>query len=219
MGLVSTSQPRDQQVGRQIPGGIARLIRATISPLSRSVMARKRKIIVSIATSADGFIARPDGSVDWLDTVKGTYGMSAFYRSIDTILWGRKTYDVAIEFQKKGIPGSAFDPKVKNYLFTRTMQQSAVAKGVEIVNEPVKDFASHVRATPGKNIWMMGGGGVIASFLDEGQIDEFIICLVPVMIGEGIPLIAPGHRTLPLKLVACDKFADGVVRLHYSVKR
>jgi dihydrofolate reductase len=182
-------------------------------------MARKRKIIVSIATSVDGFIARPNGSVDWLDCVKGTYGMSAFYRSIDTILWGRKTYDVAIEFQKNGVPGSAFDPKMKNYLFTRTLLKTAISKGVEIVTVPVTAFAARLRATGGKDIWMMGGGGIIASFLDEGEIDEFSISMVPVMIGEGIPLIAPRHRTVPLKLIACNKFADGVVKLHYSVKR
>ena len=68
-------------------------------------MVRKRKIIVYIATSADGFIARADGSVDWLDRPrpKGNYGMGAFYKSIDTILWGRKTYETALDFQKKGV--------------------------------------------------------------------------------------------------------------------
>ena len=66
-------------------------------------MVRKRKIIVSMASSTDGYIARPDGSVDWLDrpSPKGHYGMEAFYKSIDTILWGRKTYEVALEFQRK----------------------------------------------------------------------------------------------------------------------
>ena len=83
-------------------------------------MVRKRKIIVYIATSADGFIARADGSVDWLDRPrpKDNYGMGIFYKSIDTILWGRKTCDVALDFQKKGVAGSAFDPRVKNYVFT-----------------------------------------------------------------------------------------------------
>ena len=65
---------------------------------------------------------------------------------------------------------------------------------------------------------MMGGAGIIASFLDEGEIDEFIIHVIPVLIGEGIPLIAPRHRTVRLKLIACTKFADGVVRLHYAVR-
>ena len=74
----------------------------------------KRKIIVRIAASADGFIARPDGSADWLDRprAKGNDGMSAFYKSIDTILWGRKTCDMALDFQKKGVSAAAFDTRV-----------------------------------------------------------------------------------------------------------
>ena len=64
---------------------------------------------------------------------------------------------------------------------------------------------------------MMGGLELIASFLDEGQIDEFMIHVIPKMIGEGIPLIAPRRRTVPLKLIACTKFPDGVVRLHYAL--
>jgi len=64
---------------------------------------------------------------------------------------------------------------------------------------------------------MMGGGGIISSFLDAGEIDEFIIHVIPVFIGEGIPLIAPRHRTVPLKLLSTKKFPDGVVRLHYKV--
>jgi dihydrofolate reductase len=182
-------------------------------------MARKRKIIVSIATSADGFIARPDGSVDWLDRPrpKDNYGMGAFYQSIDTILWGRKTCDMALEFQKKGVAGSAFDTNVKNYVFTRTLPLPSGPAGVEYVNEPVKAFAASLRAKPGKDIWIMGGAGIIASFLDESEIDEFIISMVPVLIGEGIALIAPRHRTVPLKLLACKEFPDGVVKLHYAV--
>jgi dihydrofolate reductase len=182
-------------------------------------MARKRKIIVSVAISADGFIARPDGAVDWLDRPdpKDGYGMVAFYRSIDTILWGRKTCDMALEFQRKGIPGSAFDPGLKNYVFTRTLPSSAAPKGVEFVNEPVRTFAARLRAEPGKNIWMMGGASIIASFLDEGAIDEFILNVIPTFIGEGIPLIAPRHRTVPLTLIASMPFPDSVVQLHYAV--
>jgi dihydrofolate reductase len=182
-------------------------------------MTRKRKIIVSVATSADGFLARLDGSVDWLDrpTPKGNYGMGAFYQSIDTILWGRKTFDMARGFQEKGIPGSAFDTSVKNYVFTHALPSSAPPKGVEFVNQPIKKFASRLRAKKGKDIWMMGGASLIASFLDEGEVDEFILSVVPVLIGEGIPLLAPRHRTVPLKLHASTKFADGLVKLHYSV--
>jgi dihydrofolate reductase len=184
-------------------------------------MLRKRKIIVQIATSADGFIARSDGSVDWLDrpSPKGHYGMGAFYKSIDTILWGRKTCDMALDFQKKGIPGSAFDTRVKNYVFTRGPLPSAAPAGVEFVNEPIKVFTKRLRRKKGKDIWMMGGAGIIAAFLDQGEIDEFMIAVIPTFIGEGIPLIAPARRTVPLRLVSSAKFSDGVVKLHYAVGR
>jgi dihydrofolate reductase len=179
-----------------------------------------RKIIVYIATSADGYIARPDGAVDWLDRprVKGDYGIAAFYRSIDTILWGRKTVDVALGFQQDGVEGSEFDLKVKNYVFSRRLPKKPIA-GLEFVKEPIRKFAKRLRATKGKDIWMMGGAGIIASFLDEGEIDEFIIHVIPTFIGEGIPLVSPRHRTVPLKLRSCRKFSDGVVRLHYAVLR
>jgi dihydrofolate reductase len=184
-------------------------------------MVRKRKIIVYIATSADGFIARLDGSVEWLDrpSPKGNYGMTAFYKLIDTILWGRKTCDMALEFQKKGVPGSAFDIRVKNYVFTRSPLPSPLPAGVEFVNKPIKLFTTRLREKKGKNIWMMGGGNIIASFLDAGEIDEFIIHVIPTFIGEGIPLIAPRCRTVPLKLISSTKFTDGVVRLHYAVRK
>ncbi len=182
-------------------------------------MVRKRKIIVYIATSADGFIARRDGSVDWLERPrpKGNYGMGTFLESIDAVLWGRKTCDMALDFQKKGVPGSAFDTRVKNYVFTRGPLPSTAPEGVEFVSEPIKAFATRLQKEKGKNIWMMGGAGIIASFLDEGEIDEFMIHVVPKFIGEGIPLIAPGRRTVPLRLISCTKFPDGVVKLHYTV--
>jgi dihydrofolate reductase len=182
-------------------------------------MVRKRKIIVYIATSADGFIARRDGTVDSLDRPrpKGNYGMGAFYKSIDTILWGRKTYDMALDFQKKGVTGSAFDTRAKNYVFTRSLPQSPAPAGVEFVSEPIEAFATGLREKKGKDIWTMGGAGIIASFLDEGEIDEFMIHVIPIFIGEGIPLIAPSRRTVPLKLMACTKLTDGVVKLHYAV--
>jgi dihydrofolate reductase len=174
-----------------------------------------RRIITYIATSADGFIARKDGSVEWLNRPRtaGDYGMGAFFKTIDAIIWGRNTYG---EGTKRG-GGGSFGPKVHNYVFTH--RPAPPAKDVTFVNEPVREFARRVRAQPGKDIWMMGGGGIIASFLDEGEIDDFIIHVIPTFIGEGIPLIAPRHRTVPLTLQSSNKFSDGVVRLHYTVDR
>ena len=179
----------------------------------------KRKIIVHIATSADGFIARKDGGIDWLDRQppKGVdYGLAAFYKSIDTILYGRKTYDVAVKFVEEGIE-IPHDAAVRNYVFSRRRSPKKILPGFEFVKEPIKRFTKRLRAQKGKNIWMMGGGGIIASFLDAGEIDEFVISVIPVFIGEGIPLIGPGRRTVSLKLLSTKKFSDGVVRLHYQV--
>ena len=180
-------------------------------------MAKNRKIIVYIATSADGFIARPDGSYEWLDRPepKGGYGGVEFFKSIDTILWGRKTYDIALQ-QSGGV--GTFGTRVKHYVFSHHPPEGPTP-GVEFVREPVRQFAKRLRDQPGKDIWMMGGGGLIASFLDEGAIDEFSIHVIPVFIGEGIPLIAPRHRLIQLNLLSTRKFPDGVVHLNYAVHR
>lgn len=178
-------------------------------------MKRKRRVIVYIATSADGYIARPNGDVGWLDRPrpKGNYGMGEFLKTIDTILWGRKTYCKGIEM---GMKAAGFGKGIKNYVFSHRPQQS-VEPGVEFINESIKTFAQRLRSQPGKNVWMMGGGGIIASFLDESEIDEVIIHVVPIFIGEGIPLIEPRHRSVRLKLVSSRSYPDGVVRLHYLI--
>ncbi len=184
-------------------------------------MNAQRKIIVYIATSADGYIARPDGDIEWLNRRPRTvdYGMKAFYPTIDTILWGRKTYDWGLAYyKKKGATGGMFDTKLANYVFSRKPPKRA-GPGVEFVSEPVKAFAQRLRTTPGKDIWMMGGGELIASFLDAKEIDEFDIHVIPTFIGEGIPLIAPRYRDVPLRVRFARKYPDGVVRLRYDVAR
>ena len=180
-------------------------------------MKHPRKIIVHIAINADGYIARPDGDVAWLDRPrpKGNYGMPAFFKSIDTILWGRKTYAKGLEMgMEKGMKSAGFGPQIKNYVFSRHPREAALPT-FEFVNEPIKAFAQRLRSQPGKHIWMMGGGEIIASFLDHGEIDEFRIHVIPILIGEGIPLIQPRHRSIRLKLLSTKSFPDGVVHLHY----
>src|SRR5215510_11230746 len=173
-------------------------------------MKRKRKIIVYIATSADGYIARADGSFDWLDRPRppDNYGMGAFVRSIDTILWGRKTYDLALRFGGSG----GFGRKIKNYVFSRRRRESS-EPGVEFIRQPIAAFAKRLRGQAGKHIWIMGGAGLIASFLDRGQIDEFWIHVVPKLIGDGIPLVRPIRRDVELALKSTRRFQDGLVEL------
>jgi dihydrofolate reductase len=184
--------------------------------MPQSNVTARRKIIVHIATSADGYIARPDDDMDWLTdrpAPQGFYGMPEFERSIDTKVLGRKTFDWSVKL------GASFGGKTtRHFVFSHQPPPPAAPPGVEFVTEPVAGFVERLRHAPGKNIWLMGGGGVIASFLDAGAIDEFVISIVPVFIGEGIPLIAPRHRQVPLSLRSVTPFADGVVQVHYDVK-
>jgi dihydrofolate reductase len=173
-----------------------------------------RKIIVHIATSADGYIARPDGTLDWLTNrpaPKGFYGLPEFERSINAKILGRKTFDISLTL------GATFS-KGTHYVFSRRPAPASVPAGAEFVTGSIRAFADRVREESGKNLWLMGGGELIASFLDERAIDEFVVTIVPTFIGEGIPLIAPGRRDVPLRLRSATPFPDGVVQLHYDVR-
>ncbi|HET9709395.1 MAG TPA: dihydrofolate reductase family protein [Gemmatimonadales bacterium] len=174
-----------------------------------------RKVIVHIGSSADGYIARPDGDLDWLTSrpaPPGFYGMNAFMKSIDTKLLGRKTYEASLRL------GAKFGVNDRTIVFSRHAPPAAAPSGVEFVSEAIGVFVSRLRAQPGKNIWLMGGGDLIASFLDAHAIDEFVISLAPVFIGDGIPLIARRHRHLPLELLSSERFEDGLVQLRYRVQ-
>jgi len=175
-----------------------------------------RKIIVHIAASADGYIARPDGDLDWLTSrpaPEGFYGMNAFMRSIDTMLLGRRTYEASLRL------GANFDSKSRTVVFSRHAPPAGAPPGVEFTSDDIGAFATRLRAQPGKHIWLMGGGELIASFLDARAIDEFVISVVPVFIGDGIPLIARRDRYVPLELRSVEQFEDGLVQLHYVVHR
>jgi dihydrofolate reductase len=176
----------------------------------------QRKIIVNIATSADGYVARPDGNLDWLTkrpAPKGFYGLPQFERSTDAKILGRKTFDLSVKM------GASFNAANIHYVFSRRSPPASVPAGVSFVTDSIGAFAERLRTQAGKNIWMMGGGGIIGSFLDEGALDEFIITVVPTFIGEGIPLLAPRHREVWLRLLGVRQFPDDVVQLHYQVQR
>ena len=179
------------------------------------LVTKPRKVIVHIATSADGYIARSDGDLEWLTSrpaPKGFYGMNAFMKSIDTQVLGRKTYEVSLRM------GADYDSKSRSIVFSRHSSPADAPSGVQFVKEAIGPFMSRLREQPGKDIWLVGGGEIIASFLDEQAIDEFVISVVPVFIGEGIPLIARRHRHVPLNLLSTERFDDGLVQLHYRVK-
>jgi dihydrofolate reductase len=171
-----------------------------------------RRIIAYLAASADGYIARPDGSVDWLDRPwpKGNYGMGAFLRSIDTVVYGRKTFDLG-----KGL-GAPFMPGVRTIVVSRTLRAEDVPDA-ELVRGDIAGAAARWKSEPGKNIWLMGGAELFGSFLDAGALDELTVHVVPVLIGSGIPLLRAEQQTTEMRLVSSRAYPDGVVRLHYAL--
>ena len=178
-------------------------------------MTNQRKVIVHIATSADGYIARTDGDLEWLTArpaPAGFYGIEAFMKSIDTKVLGRKTYDASLRM------GAKFSSKDRTIVFSRNPRPKDAPPAVEFTHEEIGEFVNRLRKTQGKDIWLMGGGEIIASFLDAQAIDEFVISVVPIFIGDGIPLIARRHRHTPLSLRSTEKFDDGLVQLRYAVR-
>ena len=179
-------------------------------------MTTQRKIIVHIATSADdGYIARTDGDIEWLTArpaPAGFYGIDAFVQSIDTKVLGRKTYEASLRM------GAKFDPKGRTIVFSRHPRPKDAPPTVEFTDETIGVFVNRLRKSQGKDIWLMGGGEIIASFLDVQAINEFVISVVPIFIGDGIPLIARRHLHVPLSLRSSESFEDGLVQLRYAVQ-
>ena len=174
-----------------------------------------RKIIVHIATSADGYIARADGDLSWLTSqapLKGFYGLEAFRATIDTKLLGRQTYEASRRL------GAKFDSGERFIVFSRNPRPTDAPASVEFTREDAGAFARRLKEAPGKDIWLMGGGGLIASFLDAGAIDEVVLTVKPVFIGDGIPLIERKPRLSALELISSQAFEDGAVQQRYRVR-
>lgn len=173
----------------------------------------KRKVIVYIATSLDGYIATDNDSLDWLFRVEGEgdNGYSEFYDRIDTIVLGRRTYDWIMDVEKDNFPYK----NKKCYVFSNSKYGSN--EYVKFVNEDTVSFINTLKNTEGRNIWIVGGGNLISHFLKENLVDELIITIAPTIIGTGIPLFAKQNLEMDLELQSVRRF-NQFAELHY-VKR
>jgi dihydrofolate reductase len=172
-----------------------------------------RKVVLGLGISLDGYIARPDGAVDFLFMPKD-YSMGPFFKTIDVAVMGRKTLDVGIEMS-----GGKFNNYgLKCYVFSRS-QTAGERDGYEITNETPAALIAELRKSPGKNIWMMGGGELARDFLKADLIDEMEIGVVPVLIGEGIPIFPAGFPQRGFKLVENKAYSKGLLVLKYERSR
>lgn len=173
----------------------------------------ERKVVLFIATSLDGYIATKDDSLEWLFKVEGEgdNGFSEFYESIDTVIMGKRTYDWSLEEL------DTFPHQGKEcYVFTRSPEENT--EHVTFVNGDIPDLVKKLKQKKGKNIWIVGGGELLYSFLEEGLIDEFIVTVSPVILGNGIPLFKEGDYHFELSLKGTKRF-NQFIELRYEVKR
>jgi dihydrofolate reductase len=172
-----------------------------------------RTVTYGAACSLDLFIGRTDGAVDWLvwsDDVNAI--MAEFWPTIDTILMGRKTYEVAM--QSGG--GGGEMPGVTTYVFSRTLKE---AVGATIVSTDAGGFVRRLKEQPGKGICVMGGGELAKSLFEADVIDEYGLNIHPVLLGSGIPLLPPVGRQINLELISSKTIKGGCLLATYRVKR
>jgi len=164
------------------------------------------KVIVYIATSLDGYIAREDGSIYWLPE-SAESGYDVFYKSVDTVIMGKTTYEQVLTF------GEYPYKDKKSFVFTSTNQNKD--ENVEFVSD-VEKFVKEGFPNAGENIWLVGGSQIISSFLKQGVVDEIIISVIPVLLGKGIPLFKNVENETKLEFVKIETYGQ-LVDLHYKV--
>jgi dihydrofolate reductase len=170
-----------------------------------------RRVRFSAAASLDGYIAGPNGEYDWIPE-DPTVDFAGLFANIDTVLLGRRTYEVA-----RGQGGMPWGPAMRVYVFSSTLRPED-HPGVTIVGRDAAATVSALRAEEGAGeIWLFGGGRLLASLVAAGQVDAVEVTVVPVMLGAGVPLFPAGAGRTAMKLVHSHVYPSGMVALRYAV--
>jgi dihydrofolate reductase len=174
------------------------------------------EIILYIASSLDGFIARKDGDVSWLNAyqIEGQdYGYSEFLSTIDLIVMGSRTYEQLKSF------GPWPYKEIKTYVLTSRDLPVQDGANVVIYHGSVEDLLARIRDESQKSIWLLGGASVAQSFLKVRAVDVIILSIIPVLLGEGIPLFRGHVADSTLQLIESRLYQNSVAQLHYRLKR
>ena len=173
-----------------------------------------RQVILYIAVSLDGYIAPSDGDVSWLDPYNPEdYGFTEFYRRIGVVIMGAATYEQNLTFGEW--PYGA----TKTYVITGRELEVAPGGNIRFYSGDLARLVSQLTAADDRDIWLLGGGKLITSFLNAGLIDKFMLFMIPILLAEGIPLFSGIAGETAVRAETCERYPDGVVRLDYSIKR
>lgn len=170
-----------------------------------------RQVILFIATSLDGYIARTDGNIDWLFTDQD-YGYTAFYSGVDTVIMGRKTYELSLTFGEFPYTGK------ECYVFSKNSAPGSDDRVVFLDDDPA-ELIARLRRKEGKSIWLVGGSELVREFVLRDLIDTYVISIHPVILGAGMPLFRPPLPSHHLVLRDTTSFNSGLVQLTYTRKR
>lgn len=169
-----------------------------------------RKVIYGAACSVDGLITGSQGELDWLHfSHDAAELMRDSFASVDTLLYGRKTWQIAAQAKQPPMPG------VQNFLFSRTVL--APPPGIQLVRQEAGDFVRDLKQQPGKDIAVMSGGGLARSLFQAGVIDEIALNMHPLLLGSGTPLFLDAGARIGLELTECRALDGGCVLLRYRV--
>jgi dihydrofolate reductase len=172
-----------------------------------------RKLILQLAVSLDGYIEGPNGEYDWC-FMDQDYGMSAFFKRIDSSFMGRKSYELALSINPADIPDH---PKLTNYVFSTTLKN--VRPGEILINGDIEAEVKRIKDEPGKDIWLFGGASLTSSLLNLGLVDEMSLAIHPILLGRGKPLFSNIMSRIPLKLADTKRYSSGLVTLIYSLEQ
>lgn len=175
-----------------------------------------RKIIYYIASSADGYIAHQDGSVtDFLMEGEHADDFVSHFQNYDTVLMGRGTYEAGFQYGIK--PGEPAYKGLKHVIISKSLNFESNNE-VQLVKNNAVDYIKQLKSQNGKQIWLCGGGDLAGRLVNEGLIDEIMLKVNPIAIGQGISLFGNLNRTLAFDLVDSKAYNNGVMLLHYNVK-
>jgi dihydrofolate reductase len=169
-----------------------------------------RQIRYAVAMSLDGFIAGPNGESDWIITDPEINFREIFSR-FDTFLVGRRTFEAMDGAGRGSTPG------MRTLVFSRTLRQQDFPDVTIVGDKPAEAIAS-VRSKPGKDIWLFGGGSLFRSLLDIQLVDTIEVAVIPVLLGEGIPLLPPPGKRIKLRLVGNKVYKTGIISLEYVIE-